>query len=263
MAKANNIHSKYSDFFQAERWALRFPSIHSSEILRIRNTAGVWIAADGKYVWLHGTVDSPKEKAEQTLKQLRQIPDGRLFVFKNDESLRIVGEKLSSTRLPQLAFQRLNEVIEFELPPTRMPGRISSRVSLSLVRSATIKLSKYQQPSAIFGNFNDWHQWVEQSNNLRLKPLQFACDKQHRVLIVGNPLPSIRGQQFCKFGNVYVPAGWCWNPGVSIELLNKIVGATNETQVWALQDNSWLCIPTVQFVAASRSAVRLTAEQWS
>lgn len=263
MSVAKNLQSKYSDFFQAERWALRFPGIHSAEILRLRNTEGVWIAAEGEYVWLHGTVDTQKEKAEQTLQLLRQVPDGELFVFDGDESLRAVGERLISITLPRLTFQGLNEVIEFELPPTRMPGRIMSRVSLRLTRSETTGSSEYRQPSAIVGAFADWHQWVEQSNNLRLKPLKFACDTHQRVLIVGTPLPSIRGQQFCKFGNVYVPAGWSWNPGVSIELLNKIVGATGETQVWAFQEDSWLTISTGQFVSASRSAVRLTAEQWS
>ena len=91
---------------------------------------------------------------------------------------------------------------------------------------------------------------------VRLASLQFAADEQ-RALVIGHPLPPLPGTRLAIVENVAVPLGWTWMPSLSPTDVRTILDAGDDFVLW-LPEEPIEFIAKNSFVAASRSAVRLT-----
>ena len=77
--------------------------------------------------------------------------------------------------------------------------------------------------------------------------------------------PPLPGQPWINHAGIAVPAGWFWDPPVDAQILRELLpdGIDNDGLTLLQQDGSWQHIPSVQFVAATRSAVRQTQREFS
>jgi hypothetical protein len=68
------------------------------------------------------------------------------------------------------------------------------------------------------------------------------------------------GERFVTDDGVAVPCGFIWDPPVSASVLRRLFRMTGQTLLLLEANGGCVEIKPEQFVAASRSAVRLTAE---
>ena len=97
---------------------------------------------------------------------------------------------------------------------------------------------------------------------LRLGRLRFAAsgaDTQNPLaLILGALLPPLPGQRFVRAGRVAIPCGWRCDPQVDAQTLEKLLAIGAAELALITTDGAYEVIPDEAFVAASRSAVRLS-----
>ena len=112
------------------------------------------------------------------------------------------------------------------------------------------------EASGLLLDVRTWARYAENASAVRLSSLQFAADEQ-RVLVIGRPLPPLPGTRLAIIEDVAVPLGWTWTPSLSPKDVRTILGADDDFVLW-LPDQPVEFIAENSFVAASRSAVRLT-----
>jgi hypothetical protein len=95
---------------------------------------------------------------------------------------------------------------------------------------------------------------------VRLERLTFAASADGRALVRGRPLPPIPGTRYYERAGVAVPCGWGWPSWLTAELVRAALVIAPGTLALFSPAGTWEEIPADQFVRATRSAARLTAE---
>jgi hypothetical protein len=157
--------------------------------------------------------------------------------------------------LPELRWQPLNAWLHVELPVAAFPAQEPRTVSLRLVRS-----TEEREPELLLTSLEEFQRFAIQAAQVRLDRLQFAAHLSGNVLVRGMPLPPLPGQRFVLHGGVAVPAGLAWQPAVNDQVLARCFGVSGDALVLWNEDGRITRLHGEQFVGATRSAVRTTAQ---
>jgi hypothetical protein len=141
------------------------------------------------------------------------------------------------------------------LPSAALPGETRQKFQLMLVRT-----HQEQQAAAIIVDFESWHQFAIRAPAIRLQKLRFAVNAERQVLVLGLPLPPVKGIQLVNDSGILVPAGFRWAPAVDATVLGELFGKGAEDLVILFEDNTHQLIKPEQLMPADRSAVRQTAD---
>jgi hypothetical protein len=106
----------------------------------------------------------------------------------------------------------------------------------------------------------EWREFALHAPEIRLRQLRFAVDEAGNVVVRGKPLPPLPGGQFVLRGNVAIQAGFALEPAVSADVLSRRLGLATDALALFHEDGTFSRIEAEQFVPATRSAVRETAE---
>jgi hypothetical protein len=233
----------------AATWATSVIVADASTLGALRLHPGVEVAEIGAVVWLRGRPASAELESE-----LKKLPTGPLYDLLAGGRLRIRGQRVPDGLLPRADWKPLDQWLKVCLPPAAYPGQIAHRVPLRLVRS-----DREQRATVFLTNLRHWIDFAVHAPEVRLKNLAFAVAADQQVVVRGFPPPSMPGQRFVDHGGVAVPVGFGWMPAVDPEVLRQVFNVADGALILWLADGTLTEILAEQFVAATRSAARLSA----
>ena len=235
----------------SQAWALSLPLEAAERVAALRQWPGVECCTIAPLIWLRGgAIDEPQQRV------CRSLPGARRFTVLEDGQLLPVGAAVPRGWLPKGPWQRLDQWLKLELPPTIDAGRLPAPTALRLVRS-----SQQREPNWLLTSLDAWVQYAATAPKVRLARWSFAADRHARVLVRGAPLAPLAGGRLVEADGIVVPAGWTLAPLAEAAVIRRVLGlAAGEFAVWS-QDGSWRRIAADDFVQATRSAVRLTHQE--
>jgi len=195
-------------------WALRLQVEHARRLVGLRGLAEVQICLAGDNVWAAGPLLD-----EETDTRLRKIRGADRLSVDEQERVSRPGARVPIGRLPAGEWIGIREFFVPAAPTSMLAGVLHDRVPLCRVRSG-----REREPEALLTDRSTWLDHAAAASRVRLEPLRFAAAPDGRVLIVGRPLPPLRGTAFVRFGRVVVPSGWHWDPPVDERVLESLFG---------------------------------------
>jgi len=266
----------------ASRWAIRLPISQASSLGVLRLVPGIDVLADQPHVWARG-----ETLPADLLRRIRTIPDAELFARQGGDQLSLWGATVPSERLPGGSWKALGKWLELEFPRAGFAGRVTSKLALSLTRTAAMATA-----NAIATTWPVWMEYAITAPMVRLNRWSFAVSRvQHglctkrdqipdhmhpseltatpdkgstpflsnadrQVLILGTPLPPLSGQTLVEESRVIVPSGWRFEPDLGHRAIAQVLNLTHSEYAVFDQDGSYTRIARSSFVKATRSAVR-------
>ncbi len=232
------------------RWAIVLHQDLARNAGPLRPISGTEVCEEGSTVWIRG------EGSDDELElRLRGIPGASRYTVLPDGQLLAPGARVPKGRLPEGPWLPLRQWIAVELPTAGLAGRLAARSPLELVRS-----SCEREARILLTNIQSWRAHCDTAPQVRLDRWHFALRADGRVVVLGNPLPSICGQRFAENHGVAIPIGWAFSPRVDGEVLRELFGLESGDLAICSPDGSWQRIGGYDFVRATRSAVRTSAE---
>jgi hypothetical protein len=229
-------------------WAICIGVKDTGALASLRLVSGVEIAMVGVTVWLRGrAVD------DSTAAQLSGLPARGRFEWVGSDQLRRLEHRIPSERLPAAFWQPLSEWLRVELPVAALPASLPATASLRLVRSL-----EEREADLLLTTLEEFHRFVLATARVRLDRLRFAASEGGRVLVQGTPLPPLPGKRFILHQGVAVPAGFTWQPAVSVGVVARRFGVSTDTLVIWNEDDTITRLHSEQLIPATRSGVVAT-----
>ena len=231
-------------------WAVRLPQTQLGALGSLRQEL-IDVLPAGDDLWLSG------RQLEDALRlRLRAISQAEGFDVWRDEQLCPWGRRVPVGRLPQGSWQRLSDWLTITAPQAAWPGQLTTRVPLQLVRSSVT-----EDASLLSTTLDDWAAYALSAAEVRLARWSFAVSANGRVLVQGQPLPSIAGERFSVSSGIALPLGWEWSPRVSSEVVRPLFGLGPDDLCVVSADGQWECVRATDFVHATRVAIRATKDR--
>lgn len=251
-------------------WVIRIALADAESLAPLRLTRGIEVSEKEPFIWVRGA--SNDEKLERLV---RALPAVARYQVSSGNRLRNLESRIPSETLPALNWQPVNTWLRVQMPsspyvgkcpPPRVGGYeghgglVAARPGLPLV-SIQIARSAEERPVELLVTIvDDWREFAVTAPEIRLRQLRFAADVDGNVVIRGKPLPPLPGRQFVLHGNIAVQAGFTWDPAVTADVLSRRLGLSADALALFHEDGTFSRIEAEQFVPATRSAVRETAE---
>lgn len=232
-------------------WAACLPTKRAHDLAALRLFPDIDFAEVHGVYWLRGA------SLDETLeRELKKVPGLDRFELLPAERLRPVESRIPDRILPNVQWQPLKQCFSVTLPVAVLGGESQQRIPVMLVRDSR------EQPAAALGlPLNTWVTYASTAPLVRLGPLRFAAMEGSQALVIGTPLPSLPGRRYSEESGVLVPCGFTWSPAVDPGVLQQLFKLGRGDVVVLAEDNTHQTIRAEQFVAASRSASRLSLEQ--
>jgi hypothetical protein len=230
-------------------WAATLPLAELVAVAALRLMPGVRACVVGDQLWVRG--DEAGEEVERALD--RVAPAARFSVLP-DGALVPRGRLLPDAYLPtEMKWLPLSELLRPVPPPAALPGVLTSRAGLALVRS-----SEERAANVLVTTLQAFAAYADGAPAVRLERLRFAADGE-RALIWGDPLPPLPGDRYAECAGVAAPCGYTWRPALDAGSLARALGLTDGELALLATDGTWQRVPAASFVRARRSAVRFTS----
>ena len=270
----------------SERWALRLAKREAGSLGSLRLVPGVQVCDQDGEVWLRG------ERADDSLRRrLLVLPESCLFAVLDGGEIVPHGARVPVGRLPEGQWQALPRWLSVILEPAALSGRIEERAGLRMVPAVVER-----EANVLLTSLQAWVAYAADAPQVRLQRWRFAVTSSplapvfggeglgvrgfegvmqstpspptpllrkaggegSRVAIHGTPLPPLPGRMFCETDGVAAQAGWTWTPAVEARIVRQVLGLAKGDLALLHADGSWEHLRAGGFVAATRSAVRLT-----
>lgn len=230
--------------------ALRFPREKSSQLGPLRTFGGLDIHEQEGQIWLRVTATS-----DEIQSALKRLPAATAYRVLDDGQLCRMGSLVPEGFLPDGPWERLPLWMQVELPQSSLPGQIPDRVPLKLVRAA-----QPRDANLLLTSMEQWLTYGSAAPQVRLDHWHFAVSSDREVLIRGVPLPPIPGKHLALANGIAVPCGWHWSPAVDGDVLARTFALAKGDMILWRDEGRIERIAENQFVRATRSAIRLSAE---
>jgi hypothetical protein len=231
-------------------WAAQMDRTHAATLRVVRTIEGIRVGEAGEAVWLCGeSLNDPLSLA------LRKIPGAIRFTVLSDGQLLPQGARVPRGRLPALQWVAIRDWVRLNPQPAALSGEPPVAVPLRLVRVAGDGA-----PTILLTDWATFSWFAVRAPELRLQPLHFACAADGRVVLRGTPLPALPGARFVEQSGVGVPCGYAVVPSVEPGVLHQLFELSRGDLVLLDPVGGFERIVASSFVAATRSAVRMTHE---
>jgi MoxR-vWA-beta-propeller ternary system domain bpX2 len=214
----------------------------------IRLYPNIEVASDAAQIWLR--LSQQKDVLDAPI---RQLPLLATFILGDNEQLYPVGGLTPVSQLKPMNWMSLTDFLPVELPVSVMPAVVSDAVSVRVVPS-----ENEQNAVALGTDRATWLAYISTAAEARLKRLRFAVSDDNMVLIVGEPLPPIEGETYWLRHNIFMPVGFDFEFPIVSELLFQKEKLDNQDFLLFNTEGAFYRIEALDFVLATRSAVRLT-----
>jgi hypothetical protein len=218
------------------------------ELTACETEAGVWLALVGA-----------KSAADESLLQrLRLATAAEWFEVTADQELIPPGRQVPVGMLPAGPWRPLQELLAVAWPRAGLAAGRPNACRLHLVRSEREAPTTYLEiPLA------DCARLAADTPEIRLNRWECAASAAGTALFRGSPLPTVDGTRFYERDSILIPAGYCWEPDVSPQIVRRLFHMTAEEIVlWRADPETWERIPGDAFLPARRANLRQTVIEW-
>ncbi|HET6883543.1 MAG TPA: hypothetical protein VFI31_25550 [Pirellulales bacterium] len=226
-------------------WIVRMRREQARQLARLRKVAALQVAETDDALWLRSA------PGDESLARLLAGLGGERFLQIDQEELAPWGRRVATERLPRLDWQPIAVWATLRLPIAALPGQLTARQSLQLVRGG-----QEQPPTGLLTEWSHWFSYATSAAEARLRSLVFALSSDQRVLLRGAPLPPVPGQRLVIDEGIAAPCGWCFAPSVGSAVIRKVLRLAADEVALFNTDGAFERIAGDYFVKASRSAVR-------
>jgi hypothetical protein len=228
-------------------WAVQLPKQDAHTASRLRDCSGVVALELDASIWLRGPY------AEDTPLRIAALPGQRYDVL-DDGQLILHGNRVPSARLPKGDWILLTSFVQLSLPTARYASGSIVPVPLRLERTD----ENQSEAGALLVQSHHWLAFINTAPAIRLAPLRFAVASDDRVLVIGQPLPSLPGTYLSFTNNIAIPTGFRWQPAVEPPIARSVFGGEPEAVVLWTTTDDWERIPADAITTVTRAAVRAT-----
>ncbi len=214
----------------------------------VRCFPGLRIAEFEGQLWLRGIPASEKPDLK-----IRKLPAVISYFLDHENRLFPCDSLTPAKKLPGVIWISLQEFLTVRLPVAAMPGIIKEKALIQLY-----PLDQPEKGNALLTSLTQWKAYAEAAAEVRLEKIQFAVSDNDEVVLIGDPLPPIPGKEFYIRDFILLPCGYDFGRTVISALLSKKLNPQQDCFLLFSRDGRWEKIPHKNFVAAKRSAVRLT-----
>ncbi len=231
-----------------KEWVFQLSKDDYESLGSVRCMQDLQIALEENKIWLKGIKASAVPDAN-----LLKLPLKKTFLLDGQDNLFLTGAATPTEKLHALDWHPIASFINVEAPVSSLPGKSNDKVNIRL------KASSIDQPGiALLTNLNVWKAYAEKAAETRLKAVRFAVAENEGVLIIGNPLPPLPGQEYWSYGNLLLPCGYDFEFAIMAKLINQKLQTDEDDVILFDTTGGWQRIPASYFIPATRSAVRLT-----
>jgi MoxR-vWA-beta-propeller ternary system domain bpX2/FtsH ternary system domain X7 len=234
-------------------WAACISSADCEVLGPLRLFPGVDCAEIGGFVWLRG-----QESNEDLERALARVPGLERFELLASGRLKSPHSRIPAGTLPPAAWRPLKEMLLPALPAAALPAEIKQKLALTLTRSGV-----EQTPTALLTTLAAWKEFCCHAAAARLEPLAFAVAEDQQTLVAGEPLPALPGVRLVNQSGILTPCGYAWSPAVDAAVVRELLGLGADDVAVFAADSTHQVVRAEQFVRASRSAARATAEAFT
>lgn len=215
----------------------------------VRTLAGLRAAEDASGIWLRG-ID-----ADRVPPAIESLPALHRYIM--DESLKLfpLHKATPVGLLPTLTWQALVSFLPLSLPASSLPGSKVKPHTPLLVPTDIAKA-----PAALLTTRAHWIAYVANAPAVRLGRLQFAVSQTGSVLVMGDPLPPIPGEEFWQQKNLLIPAGYDFDPPMAGVLASDVLYREKDCFLLFGKDGGWQRVSSAYMIPVNRSTVRSLAE---
>jgi hypothetical protein len=232
-------------------WLICLARQDAAALATVRLTPGLEVAETEEHVWVRG-----HKPDERVAAQLKGLPALHRYEVTQDNYLRRIDERIPRQPLPQFKWQPLQHWLQVKCAPAALPAQAPDRSLIVLVRSFDERA-----PDLLLVSLNTWLAFAEVASEVRLQRLSFAANDRGEVLVRGQPLPPLPGERYVLLENIAVPAGYRWEPAVAAGVVAHCFGVPASSIALWRDDGTVEQISAEQFIPATRSAARSTAEE--
>ena len=214
-------------------------------------SAAVMIAVDNDFIWARFNSNH-----EQLQRQAMAMPADRFRLV--ERWLVREGQQVAEAELPELEWQPIAAMLQFQFPWIGTAGQIAN------LPSACWQLVRGGVERPIAGAILEWHrltQWVETAAQWRLRQLRYCVaqrEADRMALVLGTPVPPLEAQYLVAQQNILIPAGMHWLPAMDPESVASSFGVSpGQWLLWRSQDD-WCLLDDDLLVPLARASVRLS-----
>lgn len=232
------------------RFALSLPLADAALLGPLRRWPAVEVSRADDSVWLRAA-----SLQDEQWEYCRRLPGVDRYEVLEDGQLLPAGKLVPRGVLPAGPWEPLAAWLRVELPSSDTSLAAAPRMALKLIRSSEPRAATW-----LLTDMNEWRCYASTAPQARLARWTFAADAAGNVIVRGTPLPPLRGTQYVEENGIAVPAGWTWSPAVDAAVVRTSLQMEPGACALWQTDGSWQKITADDWVRATRSAVRLTAE---
>ena len=232
------------------RWALRLPaaSAHAVGLLRLR--PGILVTEAGDWLWLRG--DGLDDELDL---ELRKVPGAVRFTVGDDDAVTEFGRRLPADVLPGSQWSELSAWLAPFPQPAALPGVLSAKAPLSIVRGA-VELPATVLVTTVIAVA----EYATSAAAVRLNRLQLAAAADGRAVLRGDPLPPLPGRRYADEDGVAVPCGFALVPQLGAAALRALLGLGDGDLALFHEDGTYEHVAASSFTRATRGAARATRD---
>jgi hypothetical protein len=232
-------------------WAASLPASAAHSVARLRLEPGIRAAMEADILWLRG------EREDDAFRRaIAQVPPATIYSIGSDGMVTAVGDRLPSGPLPDLSWTPISQFVRVTMPRSLLPGAVEGFATLTLAPSDHPRLA-----NALLTTLFQFAAWADDAPDFRFRPLRYAVSGD-RVLVVGEPVPSIDGLRFYEVEGLCIPCGFDIQPPIDAVSVRTIL-ALAATDLALFEVDRWHRIPGDALTPVSRASVRLTARRGS
>jgi hypothetical protein len=226
------------------------PAADSGAAAVLRLEPGIEALETADALWLQGTTSD-----ERIDLWLRQLPGAARFAVLADGQLCPEGKRLPQGRVPPGPWTSLRSLVAVEMPVSSLAAILPERIPFQCVRNSIV-----EEADVLVTSLKDWQTFGCSAPQIRLRRLTFAVSSDGRVILRGRPVPSIAGARFYERAGIALACGWGWPRWLDTKTVRAALDIDPNDLALCSPEGTWESIPGDQFVRATRSAIRLSAE---
>lgn len=200
--------------------------------------------------------------APDAMRILSLMPDMELYHLDERQRLIPVGKSVPVDVLPEgVQWKPISHWIRIWLPQSRTIGKGSfARPIAYPLRWQPCE--EIGNPGGLLCRFFDWSSFVLKNIQSKWRRLRFACySKSHGefdTLVVGSPIPSIRGVRLVDCCRILTPMAYTWVPAVPAQAIRRSLRVAESDWLLWESEASIEIVSDSNFLPTTRVSIRAT-----
>ncbi len=200
--------------------------------------------------------------AQDAMRILSLMPEAELFLLDERQRLIPIGKSVPVGVLPvEIQWKPIHQLSRLWLPKSQPIARDSCALPIPYL----VQWQPSEQlgiPGGLLCRFSDWCSFVLNTIQMKWRGLRFAYGLNSRsqfdTLVVGSPIPSIRGARLVDCGRILTPIAFQWSPPVPAQAIRRSLKIAESDWVLWEREESIEIVSDSDFLPTTRVSIRAT-----